>query len=191
MRQPEKFWLTNQSGTSLGKSCGGLVDRVEVVPTSRVAAINLNSDILSKRKAVWLSPGLRTRKSEVVLHIDGNRVDQDLSKRWAGITAALIRQNLPHGEASGCRSFVVIRELARFVGAKSPHDNPLGVNWNCRCLVAEDVVYAVRSRAISSSPRSRISTSRIMYFCTFPVTVIGNSVTKRMNSGILKWAMRP
>src|SRR5262245_4899768 len=43
----------------------------------------------------------------------------------------------------------------------------------------------------SMRPRSRTSCSRIKYFCTFFVTVIGNESTNRTYCGILKYAIFP
>jgi len=50
---------------------------------------------------------------------------------------------------------------------------------------------AVLVAAAPSSPSSATEISRILNFCTLPVTVRGNSSVSRRYRGILKWAMRP
>ena len=58
-------------------------------------------------------------------------------------------------------------------------------------LTCEAIRQAVSMPAAFDRPSSSTSRARITNFCTFPVTVMGNSSTKRRCAGTLKCAIRP
>src|SRR5690606_42065326 len=94
----------------------------------------------------------------------GLRVDQDFA--LAG--RPLRRQAGSHRYCTGLEAYAVE------VGAGLPAKGP-----------AEQTHQPTATAAISAT-----LISRMRNFCTFPVTVIGNSSTKRICRGTLKWAIR-